>query len=114
MIIHFLTFVFGLIAILIGLSGTAQADKKSGTLNIALQEQYEGIRPTFGTPGEALFYQRAVYDNLIDWDLDKKEFIPNLATSWKRINKTTLEFKLRKDVKFHDGSIFDADDVVYL
>ena len=79
MIIHFLTFVFGLIAILIGLSGTAQADKKSGTLNIALQEQYEGIRPTFGTPGEALFYQRAVYDNLIDWDLDKKEFIPSFT-----------------------------------
>ena len=36
-----------------------------------------------------------------------------LATSYKWVDNVTLEFDLRDDVVFHDGSSFDADDVVY-
>lgn len=36
---------------------------------------------------------------------------PALAVSWKLIDKNTLEFKLREDVKFHDGKAFGAEDV---
>ena len=38
---------------------------------------------------------------------------PLLATSWKYVDDTTLEFELRPNVVFHDGSKFTADDVVY-
>ena len=38
---------------------------------------------------------------------------PGLAESYRVINPTTWEFKLRKNVKFHDGSAFDANDVVF-
>jgi peptide/nickel transport system substrate-binding protein len=39
--------------------------------------------------------------------------IPDLAESWTQVNPTTWRFKLRPGVKFHDGTPFTADDVVF-
>jgi len=43
----------------------------------------------------------------------KFEWKPGLAESFRAINPTTWEFKLRRNVKFHDGSNFDANDVLF-
>ena len=51
-----------------------------------------------------------IFDALVMLDADSR-LIPGLATSWKQIADDTWEFKLRKGVKFHDGSDFTADDV---
>lgn len=53
-----------------------------------------------------------IFDALILLDADSR-LIPGLATSWKLISDDTWEFKLRKGVKWHDGSDFTAEDVVY-
>ena len=44
---------------------------------------------------------------------DNLKLIPSLATEWKRLADGTLEFKLRKGVKFHDGEEMTAEDVAF-
>ena len=58
---------------------------------------------------QANFY---VYEPLIKYN-EKFELEPALATSWELVNPTTWRFKLRPNVKFHDGAEFTADDVVF-
>ena len=51
-------------------------------------------------------------ERLIDLNYQSKlEPVPGLATEWKRIDDTTVEFKLRSGVKLHDGNEMTAEDV---
>ena len=53
-----------------------------------------------------------VYEGLVRYD-KKFQVEPALATKWEYVNPTQLRFTLRRNVKFHDGSPFTADDVVF-
>ena len=53
-----------------------------------------------------------VYEGLTRYSKDYK-IEPALATGWKEMSPTEYRFTLRKNVKFHDGSPFTADDVVF-
>jgi peptide/nickel transport system substrate-binding protein len=59
-----------------------------------------------------VLYNNHIYGSLVTLTDDAK-FVPGLALSWKPIQPTVWEFKLRPGVKFHDGSDFTADDVVF-
>ena len=52
------------------------------------------------------------YEGLTRYTKDFK-VEPSLATSWQEISPTQWRFNLRKGIKFHDGSPFTADDVVF-
>jgi peptide/nickel transport system substrate-binding protein len=53
-----------------------------------------------------------VYEPLVNRN-PKYEMVPCLAESWRTLNATTWEFKLRKGVTFHDGTPFTAEDVAF-
>ncbi len=53
-----------------------------------------------------------VYERLATRDPDFK-LVPALATGWQQLNPTTLRFTLRPGVRFHDGSLLGAEDVVF-
>jgi peptide/nickel transport system substrate-binding protein len=54
-----------------------------------------------------------IYEPLVLRDIDGK-LLPTLAMSWRVTSDPTVwEFKLRANVKFHNGSAFDADDAVF-
>jgi peptide/nickel transport system substrate-binding protein len=55
---------------------------------------------------------RQVYEALIGFDSDL-ELVPQLATTWRLVGPTTWEFRLRPNVRFHDGTPFTARDVVF-
>jgi len=52
-------------------------------------------------------------ETLLGRDPDTMEIRPLLATSYRNIDTHTWEFKLRKGVKFHDGTDFNADVVKF-
>ena len=52
------------------------------------------------------------YEPLVRYNKDF-QVEPALATSWQQVSPTQWRFSLRKNVKFHDGSPFTADDVVF-
>ena len=43
----------------------------------------------------------------------KLELVPALATEWKQTSPTVWRFNLRRNVQFHDGTPFTAEDVIF-
>ncbi|SHL30497.1 ABC transporter substrate-binding protein [Roseibium suaedae] len=98
---------------LLAAAGSAWADKANDTLNVAFTKELENVDSYFNSAREGVVLMRAIWDGLIYRDPATNEYKGNLAESWTWIDDTTLEFKLRQGVKFHNGEAFNADDVVY-
>jgi peptide/nickel transport system substrate-binding protein len=95
------------------LSPSVHAQKSADTVRIGFNDPLSTVDPDVDPKPESNFVGKAVFDSLIYYSAEQSDFRPFLAESWKRIDDTTIEFKLRTDVKWHDGQAFDADDVVY-
>lgn len=83
-------------------------------LRIGTNQFSAGMEPTRTSNADAQT-QYNIYETLIMRDAYSKElqFVPGLAESWEQIEPTVWEFKLRKNVKFHDGNIMTAEDVAF-
>ena len=93
--------------------GPALAGKSNDTLVWSTDREATVVDPYYNNTRELVIIGQTVWDMLLFRNLDSGEYEPLLATSYKWIDNVTLEFELRDDVVFHDGSTFDADDVVY-
>ena len=101
--------VLALTAILVFfLGGTSGA----ATLKLAMDADPVSLDPQVQLSGGMLQYSHMVFDPLVRWTRDG-EFEPRLAVKWEMVNPTTTRFYLRKNVKFHSGNMFTADDVVF-
>lgn len=54
-----------------------------------------------------------IHDSLLSRDLTTMDVRPHLATSWRAVDPTTWEFKLRRGVTFHNGEPFNAQTVKF-
>lgn len=100
-------------ASLLAFSGAAWAGKADNTARISLPGEVGTLNYYFDSSREGFISSLQIFDGLIYQDPKTNEFKPSLAESWNWVDDKTLEFKLRKDVKFSNGEPFDADDVVF-
>jgi peptide/nickel transport system substrate-binding protein len=97
---------------LLGALVTASVAAPAATLRIASAFDPQTMDPH----ALALLYHsrvvHQVYDSLVTRD-EQFKLEPALAESWQMVNPTTWRFKLRRGVKFHDGSPFTAEDAIF-
>src|SRR4051812_14840595 len=89
--------------------GAAQAAKD--VLVVDLVQEPSSLDPHGQWNPDSYFVYRNVFDNMVTRD-DEGKIVAQVATAWKQIDDTTIEFTLRSDIKFHDGTPLTADDVV--
>jgi len=108
--IIFLSMVFLLLA-----TGVVFAESDIDIFVFASAEPLTGNwDPSSHTILSQIGIENHIFDKLYSFPCgadDPGKAIPALAIDYKYIDELTLEFKLRQDVKFHDGSDFDAEDV---
>lgn len=100
------------VAVLAAGLATTAAQAQAQDLRIGLSTELNSLDPHYFnlTVNNQIAY--SIFNTLIQQD-ETQKLTPSLAESWKTLNDTTWEFRLRKGVKFHDGSPFTAADVVF-
>ena len=93
---------------LVATFATAQAQ----TLRWASQGDPQTMDPHSQNESMTNMMNGQVYEKLVNRG-KQLEIVPALATEWQQVSPTLWRFKLRPNVKFHDGTPFTADDVVF-
>ncbi len=88
----------------------AQAGKE--TLVVDLVNEPATLDPHRQWNPDSYYAYRNIYDNMVTRDA-AGNIVPQVATSWQAISDSVIEFKIRNDIRFHDGTPLTADDVVF-
>jgi ABC-type transport system substrate-binding protein len=113
--------IVGLLSLVLCWTVALAQTGRGGTLRIGMTAA--DIAYTAGQPDQGFegfrFVGYPLYDALVRWDLSQGErlpdIVPGLAEAWE-VDKNDVHrwiFKLRRGVKFHDGSDFNADAVIW-
>ena len=101
-----------LAALAASLLATAAAPATAKTLRLAFQGNYQVLDPYTLNETFTLGMHAAAYEGLTKRDKDLN-IIPGLAERWETVDPLRWRFHLRRNVKFHNGNPFTADDVVF-
>jgi peptide/nickel transport system substrate-binding protein len=110
--------IVGAVALSLALAGCGSDDSDSSdaapienaSITLASTAITTTLDPHAALSSVGRTYSKQVFDQLVTFDAAGK-LIPGLATEWKRVNDTTMEFTLREDVEFSTGNAFSADDI---
>lgn len=92
----------------------APTDASARELTIAVQKLPDVLEPALENSNVHLRVMYSIFETLVKTDYrDGGKLKPGLATGWEIESPTSIVFTLREDVTFHDGTRFDADDVVW-
>jgi len=105
------TVMFGVAAALALLAAPAMAQVKD-TLSVDLAGDAATLDPHVQWDTDSYTIYRNIFDNLLTRD-EAGKITGQVATAWKYTSPTVVEFDLRTDIKFHDGSPLTAEDVVF-
>ncbi len=87
--------------------------KADATLVVGVTTDPNSLNPWKATQFQAVNVLETMYNSLTQFDKDLK-VVPSLAESWTTsADGKTVTLKLRQNVKFSDGSAFDANDVKF-
>jgi peptide/nickel transport system substrate-binding protein len=103
--------LFALLAIALGAGEDGVAAPK-GTLTIGIPTDINTLDPTMGPEVNSLNVAFSVMEPLLFQDA-QGNLKPRLAESWEVVDNTTYIFRLRKNVKFHNGEPFNGQAVEY-
>ena len=103
--------VAALVVVLAAGARPALAQTKD-TLTVSLTSLVPTLDPHMHFERVGVLVNINMFDSLLH-KTTKLEYEGGLATSWKNLNDTTWEFKLRRGVKFHNGDTMTAEDVKY-
>jgi peptide/nickel transport system substrate-binding protein len=98
---------------LLAMAAPALAQKSADTLRITWREAIPDVDPYYNSQRTGMVVAFQAFDCLVYRDPVTMEIKPALATSWKQVDATTIDFTLRQGVTFQNGDPFTADDVVY-
>ncbi|MDQ5943643.1 MAG: transporter substrate-binding protein [Patescibacteria group bacterium] len=89
------------------------AAEYGGTYAEALSGQVKGVNPLYPDNSATTDVTAVVFSGLTRVNSDRK-IEPDLASSWEvSADKKTYTFKLRPNLKWHDGEKLDANDVAF-
>src|ERR1700688_518716 len=101
-----------LAATIASIAAFAMSPAAAQTLRYANQGDLKSLDPYTLKETTTIAHHGHVYEGLVTRDKDLK-IVPALAESWETPEPTRWRFHLRKDVKFHNGDPFTADDVIF-
>ena len=102
------------LALSLSRAAVAQTPLKGGTFVFGRGADSVGLDPAVVTDGESFRVTRNIYESLLEYKRDSTEVTPGLAERWETSpDGLTWKFALRRNVKFHDGTPFNAEAVVF-